>query len=137
MRIRDTSDLILKRINSRTKELMQDFFVLDKRFIEWFVDQGFITDGSSIPEFIQPIIGDPFEGVTAPASLVHDKYCVTKERSQKDTHRIFRDLVLHEMKVTYKWFTWPWKSKTWQYPRAWSMWAGVRAFNKLKHPKWK
>ena len=116
---------------------MAPFGCVDKRGVEWEVPVNFKTDGASIPASLQPIIGDPFEGVTEPAAVIHDYYCVTKERSQKDTHRIFRELVLHEMKRTYKWISWPWKSKNWQYTRAWLMWGAVRAYNRIRHPKWK
>lgn len=124
--------------DNKHKYLLKDFIVLDKRGVEWKAPEDMKTDGKSVPDFLEPIIGDPFEGVTMEAAVIHDRYCVKKVRSQKDTHRIFREIVLHEMEHTYKWFTiLPWKNKAWQYQRAWLMWLGVRAFNRIKHPDWK
>ena len=121
------------------KELQADFAVIDKRGVQWFVPKGYITDGASIPDALEPLIGDPFAGVTTTGSLVHDKYCDTKEKSQKDTHRIFRELVDFEIKHNpdYGFFRWPWKNKTWHFARSRLMWAAVRVFNRLKHKDWK
>lgn len=124
------------------RELLSDFSVRDEHGAIWYVPVGTISDGKSVPESLEIIIGDPFEGVTEVAAWVHDYYCVTKLRSQKDTHRIFRELVLYDMKRNseYGWIRYPWNlhnSKVWQYNRAWMMWAAVRAWNRLKNPEWK
>lgn len=121
------------------KKLINDFAVIDKRGVQWFVPEGYITDGASIPDSLEPLIGDPFSGVTTSATVIHDYYCEVKTRSQKDTHRIFRELIEYDMRYNpeYGWFKWPWKNKLWQYSRAKLMWASVRAWNRLKNPKWK
>ena len=125
--------LITKRLSSSQKKLMDDFIVLDKRGVKWTAPKGTKTDGKSVPKWLTPVIGDPFEGVTEPAAVIHDNYCVLKNRSQKDTHRIFREMIIHEMRKSKPWFT-RW---FWHYERAWMMWSAVRAFNKIKHPQWK
>lgn len=124
------------------KVLLESFTIIDKRGRRWHVPEGTISDGKSVPPALTPVIGDPFEGVTEAASWVHDYYCVTKSRSQKDTHRIFRELVYNEMRKNneYGWVRWPWNmhnSKLWQYQRCKLMWAAVRGWNKIKHRDWK
>lgn len=129
--IRYLTDFITKRLSSDKKLLYIDFTCIDIRGITWHVPGGTETDGKSVPEWLEIAIGDPFEGVTEIAAVVHDFYCVNKERSQKDTHRIFRELTLLEMKKKY-----PLWQKPWQYSRAHIMWAAVRGWNKFKHPGW-
>lgn len=163
-----------ERIDSNTKFLTRDFTVVDKRNKEWNVPAGYISDGKSVPEALEPIIGDPFEGVTEPASFVHDFECEyarfyldkkpkkenyinynilkaekmrgRKINSQKDTHRIFRELVEFEMarNEEYSWgITWPHNWKGWQFTRSKLMWLGVRIWNHSWNPfnransKWK
>ena len=138
------------RNDSNKKILRANFIVIDKRGRVWKVPKGFITDGTSIPGFLQVIMGNPFDGVTEIAALIHDYYCylatskdpIEREqaRSQKDTHRIFRELTYFEMKLNskYSWFSIiPGQSKLWQYQRCNLMWLGVRAWNRLKHKDWR
>lgn len=123
-----------RRIDSDNKLLLGDFTCIDTRDIAWFVPAGTQTDGKSVPEQLEILIGDPFEGVTEVAAVVHDYYCATyktSKRSQKDTHRIFRELTLYEMKKKY-----PLWQKPWQYTRAHLMWAAVRSWNFFKHKEW-
>jgi hypothetical protein len=57
----------------------------------WPVPVGAALDGASIPRFFWTLIGGPFEGKYRDASIVHDHYCVTKDRPWPDTHRMFHD----------------------------------------------
>jgi|DEB0MinimDraft_10_1074344.scaffolds.fasta_scaffold34804_4 hypothetical protein len=137
-----TPVLRAKKGDVNTLVLQEGFTVIDKRGRRWHVPAGFETDGASIPSFLTPIIGDPFNGVTLPAAIIHDYYCVHKTRSQKDTHRIFRELIYHEMKRNkkYGWIRYPWNmhnGKLWQYQRCKLMWAAVRSYNRVKNPNWK
>lgn len=102
--------------------LEDNFEIIDKRNIKWVAPKGMITDGASIPKWLRPVIGDPFKGKTLEAAVIHDAYCVTKLRSQKDTHRIFRELC---------------RDNGVSYLRAWIMWSAIRIYNKIKNPKWK
>lgn len=122
------------------ERLVQAFVVIDKRGKRWVAPEGMRTDGASIPEALEPIVGDPFAGVTKPAAVIHDHYCVIKSRSQKETHRIFYELVMHEMKHNkeYGWFwRFPWNNKIWQYSRAWFMLKAIEYHNRKKNPNWK
>ncbi|MGJ7497844.1 DUF1353 domain-containing protein [Variovorax sp. RT4R15] len=47
------------------------------------------VDGASIPQAFWSIIRGPFEGSYINASVIHDHYCTTKERTAHDTHRNF------------------------------------------------
>lgn len=127
------TSLVTRRLSSRQKKLVDDFIVRDKRGVKWKAPKGMKTDGKSVPKSLTPVIGDPFEGVTEPAAVIHDAYCVTKSRSQKDTHRIFRELVIHEIRLSKPW----WSRWFWHYERAWIMWSAVRVYNRVKHPDWK
>lgn len=120
------------------KILLKDFIVSDARGLIWIAPKGMKTDGKSVPPWLVPAFGDPFERVTEPGSCIHDRYCDTHERTQKETHRIFREILLYEVERTFKWTNLlPWRNKGWQVTRAWLMWAGVRGYNKTMYPNWK
>lgn len=57
--------------------------------MEWPVPTGAVCDGASIPQAFWTIIGGPFEGKYRNASIVHDRYCVTKSRPWRVTHLMF------------------------------------------------
>lgn len=55
----------------------------------WPVPEGIVADGASIPRAFWTLIGGPFEGRYRNASIVHDHFCVTKDRSWAAVHRMF------------------------------------------------
>ena len=55
----------------------------------WPVPADTVVDGASIPRLFWTLIGGPFEGKYRNASIVHDCYCDTRERSSRGTHRMF------------------------------------------------
>lgn len=57
----------------------------------WPVPGGSWLNGASIPRPLWPIVGSPYTGAYLEASIVHDHYCITKDRSWRDTHRMFHD----------------------------------------------
>jgi len=57
----------------------------------WPVPEGAWLDGASIPQPLWSIVGSPYTGKYRDASIVHDHYCITKDRSWQDTHRMFHD----------------------------------------------
>ncbi|EAS76899.1 hypothetical protein V12G01_16672 [Vibrio alginolyticus 12G01] len=67
----------------------QDFRFEDPNGLLWVTPSGTKVDGASIPQFFWSIIGGPFEGQYINASVIHDHYCRTKERTAHDTHRNF------------------------------------------------
>ena len=97
----------------------------DEEFIykkEIYIPKGFITDGMSIPKWLQPFIGEPFEGNTLRAAIVHDYLCNSKSESQAFTHGIFREIL--KLDGVSAW-------------RRNAAWLGVVSYNRLKNPKWK
>ena len=56
---------------------------------DWPVPTGAWLDGASIPRPFWSLIGGPFEGRYRNASIVHDHYCITKDRPWRDVHRMF------------------------------------------------
>ena len=59
----------------------------------WPVPADTIVDGASIPRLFWTLIGGPFEGKYRNASIVHDCYCDTHDRSWRDTHRMFHSAI--------------------------------------------
>lgn len=57
----------------------------------WPVPEGAWLDGASIPRAFWSIIGSPYTGKYLSASIVHDHYCIIKERPWRDTHRMFHE----------------------------------------------
>jgi len=107
-------------------KLKKSFLVkTDEEFIykkEIYIPKGFITDGMSIPKWLQPIIGEPFEGNTLRAAIVHDYLCSSKSESQAFTHGIFREIL--KLDGVSAW-------------RRNAAWLGVVVYNRLKNRKWK
>ena len=66
-----------------------DFRFKDPNGLLWSAPAGTSVDGASIPQAFWSIIGGPFEGSYINASVIHDYYCTTKERTAHDTHRNF------------------------------------------------
>jgi len=97
----------------------------DEEFIykkEIYIPKGFITDGMSIPKWLQPIIGEPFEGNTLRAAIVHDYLCHCKCETQAFSHGIFKQIL--EIDGVSKW-------------KRNAAWLGVVVYNRLKNRKWK
>jgi hypothetical protein len=66
-----------------------DFRFKDPNGLLWSTPAGTEVDGASIPQFFWSFIGGPFEGSYINASVIHDYYCRTMERTAHDTHRNF------------------------------------------------
>jgi Protein of unknown function (DUF1353) len=69
--------------------LGSDFRFVDPNGNQWKAPAGIRVDGASIPQAFWSVIGGPFEGAYLNASVIHDHYCRTKERTAHDTHRNF------------------------------------------------
>lgn len=70
-------------------KLEGDFRFVDPNGLHWKAPAGTQVDGASIPQAFWSLIGGPFEGPYINASVIHDYYCRTKERTAHDTHRNF------------------------------------------------
>lgn len=70
-------------------KLESDFRFKDPNGLLWITPSGVAVDGASIPQPFWSWIGGPFEGAYINASVIHDHYCRTRERTAHDTHRNF------------------------------------------------
>ena len=86
------------------------------------VPKDYLTDGMSIPKWLQPIVGEPFEGNTLRAALFHDALCCYQIKSQEITHKLF-ELILKIDGFPF------WRRK--------AAYLAVVAYNRFKNPKWK
>jgi hypothetical protein len=75
----------------KTKKLTDDLYFIDQLAFAWKAGKGDITDGATIPELFQPIIGGPFEADFLPAAVIHDHYTnkAHRVRSWRGTARVF------------------------------------------------
>ena len=69
--------------------LLEPITFTDKNGSKWPVPKGITVDGASIPRALWAIVGGPFAGKYRRASVVHDHYCVTRDRDWRDVHRMF------------------------------------------------
>lgn len=72
-----------------TFRLESEFRFRDPNGLLWSTPAGAQVDGASIPQAFWSLIGGPFEGAYINASVIHDHYCRTRERTAHDTHRNF------------------------------------------------
>ncbi len=79
--------------DKRKVELLADFSFIDDSGVMWTAKKGRVVDGSSIPRLLWPVIGSPFVGLHRRASIIHDVYCVDKDRPHKDVHRMYFDAI--------------------------------------------
>lgn len=76
--------------DGRNLRLVEDFGYIDPAGEKWHVPSGTKTDGASVPQAFW-IAFPPFTGKYRQAAVVHDRYCQTKERSWRATHKVFYD----------------------------------------------
>lgn len=81
-------------IDGRKMRLTAPFAFVDPGCKRWEVPTGVSVDGASIPQAFWSIIGGPFEGAYRQASVIHDYYCVKRNRSWRSVHRMFYDGML-------------------------------------------
>lgn len=79
--------------DGRNLKLVQDFGYIDPEGQEWDVPTGTETDGASVPQAFW-VAFPPFTGKYRQAAVVHDRYCQTKERNWKATHKVFYEAML-------------------------------------------
>jgi Protein of unknown function (DUF1353) len=73
----------------RTVTLLRELSFIDPDGLTWTAPNGLVVDGASIPRPLWSIVGSPYTGNYRRASVIHDSYCHTKERSWRATHYIF------------------------------------------------
>lgn len=60
----------------------------------WQADAGAITDGASIPDWAQGVIGGRWDESFLKAAVLHDQYCGNMKYSWKETHLMFYEALL-------------------------------------------
>ena len=87
-----------------TMILNDDFSFIDSRDVTWIAHKGDIIDGASIPKIFKRIIGGSFRSSYLPAAVLHDVYCASKSRPQKDTSRMFyQAMITNEVNPLKAW----------------------------------
>lgn len=69
--------------------LLSDFSFNDPNGFTWTTPKDWVVDGATIPKVAWSIVGGPLSGKYLHASIIHDYYCDTEERTAHDTHRNF------------------------------------------------
>ena len=103
--------------SGRKMILVEPFSYIDNTGRRWPVPKGAVVDGASIPRPFWSVVGGPFEGRYRGASVIHDFYCVARNRKHQDVHRVFHEAMLTDG-VSEK--------------RAWLMYQAVDNFG----PRW-
>lgn len=75
--------------DGRDMVLLNDYSFEDPDGVLWTAKSGAIINGASIPQRLWSIVGAPYAGRYRNASVVHDYYCVTRERTWQSTHLMF------------------------------------------------
>jgi len=102
-------------------ELKDDYGYVDSNGVRWQAKAGVLTDGASIPSVFWPIVGHPYQGLYLNAAVIHDYYCIPKNRYRKweDVHRVFYDAMLkngvNSTKATLMYFA------VWRFGPRWSV----------------
>lgn len=75
--------------NGRDMTLQADMGFIDASNNNWSVKAPFTTDGASIPQVAWSFIGGPFDGPYRDAAIVHDYYCIHRNKPWRAVHRMF------------------------------------------------
>ena len=75
--------------DGRAMRLIMDVVFEDSYSITWTAPAGSRVDGASIPRIFWRVIGGPLTGRYRRASVVHDVFCMTKDRPHRMVHRMF------------------------------------------------
>jgi hypothetical protein len=69
--------------------LLNNYRFQDPKGDIWLATKGSTVDGASIPRMFWSLIGGPLEGPYRNASVIHDYYCVTRNKDWQQTDRVF------------------------------------------------
>jgi len=82
--------------NSRNMRLLESVCFIDSEGRPWVARAGSVVDGASIPRFFWRFIGSPFVGKYRRPSVIHDVYCVSKDKPHREVHEMFYEAMLAE-----------------------------------------
>jgi hypothetical protein len=80
--------------SARKCKLAYDFGYVDSKGIGWQANAGDDTDGATIPEWAQPLVGASFDRSFVKAAAIHDHYVVNHVRTWQQTHLMFYDALI-------------------------------------------
>ena len=92
---------------ARRCKLASDFGYIDTKGIGWQANAGDDTDGATIPEWAQPLVGASFDKGFVKAAAIHDHYVVNHVRTWQQTHLMFHDALIdsgvpaHKAQIMY------------------------------------
>lgn len=73
----------------RDVKLLAKFGYLDPYGVYWEAPAGFVTNGASVPWYLWPALGGPFDGPYRDAAVLHDYYCDKQTYTWEKTHEMF------------------------------------------------
>ena len=68
----------------------------------WRAEVGTMTDGASIPDWAQSVIGGPWDESYLKAAVLHDYYCGSMTATWRDTHLMFYEALIEQGVSEYK-----------------------------------
>ncbi len=81
-------------------KLCKEFSYIHPNTIRYVVENGYETDGASIPRFLWSVVGHPFDVHYLNAAVIHDKLCDLADQSttrkDRDLKRETADLVFYK-----------------------------------------
>lgn len=83
-----------KTPEDRFVQLLEPFGYKDSKGVDWDVPAGVISDGASIPWGLWTIVGGPYDGPYRDAAILHDYYCVKKDRPWEQVHAMFLEAAI-------------------------------------------
>ena len=101
----------------RDMKLLAKFGYLDPYGVYWEVPAGYVTNGASIPWYLWPALGGPYDGPYRDAAVLHDYYCEKQIHTWEKTHEMFFNASLRrgvsetKAKIMYlglQMFGWKW-----------------------------
>ena len=79
---------------ARQCTLASDFGYVDTKGVGWQANAGDSTDGATIPQWAQPLVGAGFDMSFVKAAAIHDHYVVNHVRTWQQTHLMFYDALI-------------------------------------------
>ena len=73
----------------RDMKLLAKFGYLDPYGVYWEVPAGYVTNGASVPWYLWPALGGPYDGPYRDAAVLHDYYCEKQLFTWEQTHEMF------------------------------------------------
>ena len=75
-------------------KLAFDFGFIDSKGVGWQAKAGDDTDGATIPQWAQPLVGASFDKSFVKAAAIHDHYVINHVRTWQQTHLMFYDALI-------------------------------------------